>query len=89
MVYKLLLIILLGRTQAEYTGLRLKELGFTYSRLVSSTMTRARETANIIAKSIPDVPREETDILREGAPIPPEPSVGHWAPAKNVSTGYL
>jgi hypothetical protein len=30
-------------------------------------MTRARETADIIHKVLPDIPREETDILREGA----------------------
>jgi hypothetical protein len=39
-------------------------------------MTRARETADIIHKVLPDIPREETDILREGAPIPPEPPLG-------------
>ncbi|XP_069136129.1 serine/threonine-protein phosphatase PGAM5, mitochondrial-like isoform X2 [Argopecten irradians] len=72
----------LGRKQAEYTGQRLKDLGLSYTVLVSSTMTRAKETADIIQKFFPDVPRKETDMLREGAPIPPEPPVGHWRPEK-------
>ncbi|CAG2254351.1 PGAM5 [Mytilus edulis] len=73
----------LGKKQADLTGQRLKEMGHDYSVLVSSTMTRAKQTADIVAKSIPDVPREETDILREGAPIPPEPPIGNWRPEKN------
>ena len=66
------------------TGQRLKESGYNYTCLISSTMTRARETADIIHKVLPDIPREETDILREGAPIPPEPPLGSWRPEKNV-----
>ncbi|XP_060077034.1 serine/threonine-protein phosphatase PGAM5, mitochondrial-like [Ylistrum balloti] len=72
----------LGRKQAEYTGQRLKDLGLSYTILLSSTMTRAKETADIIQKFFPDVPRKETDMLREGAPIPPEPPVDHWRPEK-------
>ncbi|XP_060077026.1 serine/threonine-protein phosphatase PGAM5, mitochondrial-like [Ylistrum balloti] len=72
----------LGRKQAEYTGQRLKDLGLSYTILLSSTMTRAKETADIIQKFFPDVPRKETDMLREGAPIPPEPPMGHWRPEK-------
>lgn len=73
----------LGKQQAELTGQRLKESGYNYTCLISSTMTRARETADIIHKVLPDIPREETDILREGAPIPPEPPLGSWRPEKN------
>ena len=45
-----------------------------------STMIRAVETAQLISESLPDVPMKSTDILCEGAPIEPEPAVGHWKP---------
>ena len=49
-------------------------------------MSRARETCDIIRKYLPDdLPVEQTDMLREGAPYPPEPGVGHWKPEKYVS----
>lgn len=70
----------LGQQQAEITGLRLKELGIPYTAIVKSTMTRATETATLISKFLPDVPVSSTDLLREGAPIPPEPPVGSWRP---------
>lgn len=68
----------LGREQAHFTGERLKELGFPYDKLISSTMTRAVETAGIIHKYVPELKWDQTDMLREGAPIPPEPPIGHW-----------
>ncbi len=83
----LFILIISGREQADLTGLRLKELSFPYSLMVNSSMVRAKETADIIAKSLPDVPREECDMLREGAPIPPEPPIGHWKPEVKVSYG--
>jgi serine/threonine-protein phosphatase PGAM5 len=43
-------------------------------------MSRARETAQIIAASLPGIPMESTDLIREGAPIPPEPPVASWRP---------
>jgi len=70
----------LGREQADLTGSRLKELNYPYTLITNSTMTRAIETSNIIAKHLSDVPRASCDLLREGAPIPPEPPVGHWRP---------
>lgn len=71
----------LGREQAEMTGERLVELGHPYTTLINSTMSRARETADIVAMQLPpDLPRAECELLREGAPIPPEPPVGHWKP---------
>lgn len=45
----------LGRTQAQYTGKRLKELNLPYTTLIKSTMARAQETANIIAENLPQV----------------------------------
>merc|ERR1719187_1052010 len=38
----------LGREQLILTGQRLREVGFEYDAVVSSTMTRARESAKII-----------------------------------------
>ena len=43
-------------------------------------MVRATETAQIICESLPRVPTSNTDILREGAPIEPEPPSRHWKP---------
>ena len=73
-----------GKEQAYLTGLRLVALNYPYTKLISSTMTRAKETADIIHKQLPELPREESDLLREGAPIPPEPPVGHWRPEASV-----
>lgn len=49
-------------------------------------MTRAQETAKIIAKHLPsDIEVKDCQLLEEGAPIPPEPPVGHWRPEPKVS----
>lgn len=69
-----------GCDQASFTGLRLAELNYPYTVIYNSTMTRAKETADIIASHLPEVPREECSMLREGAPIKPEPPAGHWKP---------
>ncbi|XP_076179252.1 serine/threonine-protein phosphatase Pgam5, mitochondrial isoform X1 [Ptiloglossa arizonensis] len=68
----------LGRQQAEATGRRLQELGFPYTEIIRSTMTRAQETAKIIEAIIKNVAVNNDSILIEGAPIPPEPPIGHW-----------
>ncbi|XP_005403000.1 PREDICTED: serine/threonine-protein phosphatase PGAM5, mitochondrial isoform X1 [Chinchilla lanigera] len=70
----------LGREQAELTGLRLASLGLKFNKIVHSSMTRAVETTDIISKHLPDVSRVSTDLLREGAPIEPDPPVSHWKP---------
>jgi len=71
----------LGREQAKLTGIRLAELSLPYSFMIHSNMSRAIETAQLIAPSIPAVPVLPADgILREGAPIEPEPRVGSWKP---------
>ncbi|KAG8182711.1 hypothetical protein JTE90_026165 [Oedothorax gibbosus] len=67
-----------GRKQAELVGQRLKELKFNYTRMVRSTMLRAQETSNIILENFPDLPKEDCDLLKEGAPIPPEPPARNW-----------
>ncbi|XP_046738393.1 serine/threonine-protein phosphatase PGAM5, mitochondrial-like isoform X2 [Diprion similis] len=72
----------LGRIQAESTGSRLVELKYPYTMIVRSTMSRAQETSKIIEKNFPEVPTKDDSLLEEGAPIPPEPPVGHWKPEK-------
>ncbi|XP_067862236.1 serine/threonine-protein phosphatase PGAM5, mitochondrial isoform X2 [Heptranchias perlo] len=70
----------LGREQAELTGQRLASLGLNYDALIHSSMTRAKETATIISKYLPDLDMMSCDLLREGAPIEPVPPVSHWKP---------
>ncbi|XP_038619577.1 serine/threonine-protein phosphatase PGAM5, mitochondrial isoform X2 [Tachyglossus aculeatus] len=70
----------LGREQAELTGRRLATLGLKFDKIVHSSMTRAAETTDIISKYLPGVRKISTDLLREGAPIEPDPPVSHWKP---------
>lgn len=71
----------LGRTQADLTGQRLACLDIKWDLLVRSTMTRAQETAAIIAKHLDkNLEIKDCQLIEEGAPIPPEPPVGHWRP---------
>uniref|UniRef100_A0A1B6EGW0 Serine/threonine-protein phosphatase PGAM5, mitochondrial n=1 Tax=Clastoptera arizonana TaxID=38151 RepID=A0A1B6EGW0_9HEMI len=71
----------LGQEQAKLTGQRLKDLGYEFSQIIVSTMTRANETAGFIQKILPsELPVTHCSLLVEGAPIPPEPPVGHWKP---------
>lgn len=79
-------LIFSGRQQADLTGKRLASLNINWDLLVRSTMTRAQETAAIIAKHLPqDLEIKDCQLLEEGAPIPPEPAVGHWRPEPKVS----
>lgn len=73
----------LGKKQAEATGKRLVELDLPYSLIVRSTMTRALETSRIIEKNLSNIPVEDDSLLVEGAPIPPEPPIGHWRSEKH------
>ncbi|XP_026540721.1 serine/threonine-protein phosphatase PGAM5, mitochondrial [Notechis scutatus] len=70
----------LGREQAELTGMRLASLGLKFDKIVYSSMARATETTNIISKHLPGVTKLSTDLLREGAPIEPNPPSSHWKP---------
>ncbi|XP_023370727.1 serine/threonine-protein phosphatase PGAM5, mitochondrial isoform X3 [Otolemur garnettii] len=78
----------LGREQAELTGLRLASLGLKFDRIVHSSMTRAVETTDIIGKHLPGVCKVSTDLLREGAPIEPDPPVSHWKPEAVTTPNY-
>ena len=62
----------LGRRQLQLTGQRLRELScqnnVKYDKIIVSTMTRALESADIIAGCLPEVPRGEKNVsLRRGA----------------------
>ncbi|XP_063833002.1 serine/threonine-protein phosphatase Pgam5, mitochondrial isoform X2 [Ostrinia nubilalis] len=71
----------LGRQQADLTGQRLACLDIKWDLLVRSTMTRAQETAKIIAQHLDkNIEVKDCQLIEEGAPIPPEPPVGHWRP---------
>jgi serine/threonine-protein phosphatase PGAM5 len=73
-----------GREQADMTGEYLKSLGLNYTKIVSSTLTRAVETSDIIYKHLPQLPEIERDeLLCEGQPIVPEPYL-HWRPPHKV-----
>ena len=72
----------LGRAQAAMTATRLKELIASEtsgserepSVMVHSTMARARQTADVIAaRAFPNVERRACDLIRERAPVRPEP----------------
>jgi len=71
----------LGCDQAEATGQRIASLKLPLSYVVSSTMTRAIETADLIRPFLPtDIASLPNDpILCEGAPFPPEPR-SSWKP---------
>lgn len=76
----------LGKEQANYTGVRLKALTLPWDEVVQSTLTRAIETTTIITKALSQNVKVDSDpLLEEGAPIPPEPPVGHWRPEQSVS----
>lgn len=68
----------LGQEQAVYTGIRLRELGLDYDRVVESSMTRAIETSALLRAQLKDVSVERTDLLREGSPINPDPPFSQW-----------
>lgn len=57
--------------------------------LIRSTMPRASETASLIMDELgrDDIKVTDCDLIREGAPIPPEPPVPKavWDPEPNVS----
>ncbi len=58
----------LGREQAALVAARLKTMPITFSSLQSSPMTRARQTADIIALSFPDLKPVRNDDIHECTP---------------------
>jgi len=68
----------LGQEQARATGRRLKELDLNITRVVESSMTRAKETSQLICSELECTPTETTDLLREGMPVFPDPPFRKW-----------
>lgn len=75
----------LGHRQADLTAERFLALGLEPTVIYFSTMTRARETFQAFAKAFPSVRSQSCDMLREGAPCPPEPPSKNWKPEVRVS----
>ena len=86
MRYHLFSILCLGVQQATTVGQRLANLSFPYSKLIVSTMTRAQQTASLINQELKFEGDKifNTNLLREGAPFPPEPPLHHWKPDSKV-----
>jgi len=65
----------MGVEQADHTGKRLAQLNLPLTYMVSSNMSRAKQTAGLIGQSLPSdlTVLPDDPILREGAPYPPEP----------------
>ncbi|XP_068109305.1 serine/threonine-protein phosphatase PGAM5, mitochondrial-like [Hyperolius riggenbachi] len=70
----------LGREQASLTGQRLAALGYKYDHIIYSTLTRAKETSEIIGRHLDGVQRTGSDLLQEGYPICPDPPESRWIP---------
>lgn len=68
----------LGRKQANMTGMRLAEMNWPYDRIVHSTMIRAAQTAMIVSKHLKNIPMTHDDFIREGGPVPPDPTISYW-----------
>ena len=58
-------LVPLGIAQARLVGARLGALPVKMTALYSSTMTRARETATVIAAEFPELELQQTRVLRE------------------------
>ena len=63
--------------------------------LYRSTMTRATETASIIVDQLEDGDLTSDvascDLIREGAPIVPEPPIPkeYWSPSEHVRSSFM
>jgi serine/threonine-protein phosphatase PGAM5 len=61
-------LVALGRQQARLVAARLDACPVVFTSLQSSTMTRARDTAAIVAEHFPDLAPEAYDDIRECTP---------------------
>ena len=61
-------LVTLGRQQARLLAARLGGYPVTFTSLQSSTMNRARQTAEIIARHFPELPLRLFDDIRECTP---------------------
>jgi len=61
-------LVALGRQQTRMLAARLDALPIEFTSIQSSTMNRARETAEIIAERFPDLDLQQHDDIRECTP---------------------
>lgn len=58
----------LGIAQARLVSTRLKSMNINFSSLISSTMTRAMQTSQVIQNEFPEIVFEQSDLIRECTP---------------------
>jgi serine/threonine-protein phosphatase PGAM5 len=61
-------LVPLGVAQARLLGARLRGMGVAFDSLHASTMTRARQTAEVLADDLPGLELQTTRLLRECTP---------------------
>ena len=58
----------LGIAQARLVSTRLKSMNIDFNSLISSTMTRAKQTSQVIISDFPEILFEQSDLIRECTP---------------------
>jgi len=58
----------LGIAQAHLVSTRLKSMNIKFTSLITSTMTRALQTAEVIIEDFPELKLEQSDLIRECTP---------------------
>lgn len=58
----------LGVAQAHLVSTRLKSMNIKFTSLITSTMTRALQTAEVITEDFPELKLEQSDLIRECTP---------------------
>ncbi len=58
----------LGIAQARLVSTRLKSMNINFSSLISSTMTRAMQTSQVIQNDFPEIVFAKSDLIRECTP---------------------
>jgi serine/threonine-protein phosphatase PGAM5 len=58
----------LGITQARLVSTRLKSMNIYFNSIVTSTMTRAMQTSQVIINDLPEIVFEQSDLIRECTP---------------------
>ena len=58
----------LGIAQARLVSARLKTMNINFNSLISSTMTRAKQTTAVISQDFPELKPELSDLVRECTP---------------------
>ena len=58
----------LGIAQARLVSARLKTMNINFNSLISSTMTRAKQTTVVISQDFPELKPELSDLVRECTP---------------------